>query len=142
MSTDIDKIMDFFKNDRFAMSNGIKIVKAEPGYALAQVEINDNHLNAVNMVQGGVIFTLADFAFAVASNAKGLVTVSVNSNISYFKSPKGKVLTAEAKEVTSQKRLCTYNVDVFDENKDLIARVTANGYIKNMTLDFNKESNT
>jgi len=142
MSTDNNKIIEFFKNDRFVMHNGIKIVKAEPGYAVAQVEINDNHLNAVDMVQGGVIFTLADFAFAVASNAKGLVTVSVNSTISYIKSSKGKVLTAEAKEVNSQKKLCTYNVDVFDENKDLIAKVTATGYIKNIPIDFDKESNT
>lgn len=127
MDTDI---MKFVENDRFAAYVGIKLVKVEPGYAVTQMEITDNHLNGVNIVQGGAIFTLADYAFAAASNSKGFVTLGINANISYFKSPQGKVLIAEAKEVSCSKKLCGYNVDIFDENKDLIARFSATGYIK------------
>lgn len=127
MDTDMLK---YIKNDRFAAYAGIKLIKAEPGYAVSEMEITDNHLNGVNIVQGGAIFTLADYAFAAASNAKGVVTVGVNANISYFASPKGKVLTAEATEVSAGRKLCVYNVDIFDENKDLIARFSATGYVK------------
>jgi acyl-CoA thioesterase len=128
MDTDMTK---FVGNDRFAAYVGIKLIKVGMGYAVAQMEVKENHLNGVNIVQGGAIFTLADYAFAAASNSKGFVTLGITANISYFKSPQGKVLTAEAKEISSSKKLCSYNVDVFDDNNDLIARFNATGYIKN-----------
>ncbi|MCR4436579.1 MAG: PaaI family thioesterase [Clostridiales bacterium] len=129
----------FLENDRFAAYVGIKLLKVEPGYAVAQIEINDHHLNGVNIVQGGVLFTLADFAFAAASNSKGSVTLGVNANISFFKSPKGKLLTAEAREISSYKKLCGYSVDIFDEDRDLIARFSGTGYIKREKLEFDGE---
>ena len=125
----MEDMIQYIKNDRFAAFIGIKLVNVEPGYALVQLEITDNHLNGVNMVQGGVIFTLADYAFAAASNSKSL-TVGINVNITYYRSPQGKILTAEATEITSNKKICGYNVDVFDENKDLVARFCGTGYIK------------
>jgi acyl-CoA thioesterase len=127
MNTDMIKLV---QNDRFAAYIGIEIVKVDIGYAVTQMEIKENHLNGVNIVQGGAIFTLADYAFAVASNSKGVATLGINANISYFKAPKGKLLTAEAKEISSSRKLCSYNVDVFDDNNDLVAKFNATGYIK------------
>jgi len=74
------------RNDRFAKFIGAEIVKAEPGYAVVEMKITDNHMNGLNMVQGGAIFTLADYAFAAASNNSGNITIGVNVNISYLKS--------------------------------------------------------
>jgi acyl-CoA thioesterase len=127
MDLDMAKLVG---NDRYAKLVDIKLVKIDLGYAVAQMEISEKHLNGVNIVQGGAIFTLADYAFAAAANSKGVVTLGINASISYFKSPKGKLLTAEAKEITSSKRICSYNVDIFDENNDLIARFNGTGYIK------------
>lgn len=125
-----EDMIKFVGKDRFAAYVGMKIIKVDYGYAVTQMEIKDHHLNGVNIVQGGVIFTLADYAFAAASNSRGFATLGINANISYFKSPQGKVLTAEAKEISSSNKLCSYNVDVFDENNDLIARFNGTGYIK------------
>lgn len=125
-----NSLSNVVERDRFAKFIGINLVKVEPGYALASMAITENHLNGVDMVQGGVLFTLADYAFAAASNSAGRVTVSINSNISYYKSPKGKIITAEAKEISSYKKICGYNVDIYDEDNELIARLTATGYIK------------
>ncbi len=122
--------LELIKKDRFAAHVGIKLVKAEPGYAFARMEITENHLNGADIVQGGAIFTLADYAFAAASNAKVPVTLGINANISFFMPPKGKILSAEARETASSKRLCSYTVDVSDENNNLIARFTATGYVK------------
>lgn len=132
MSNDLIK---FFENDRFAYGNGMRIIEVSPGYAVAEMEISQNHMNAVNTVQGGAIFTLADYAFAAACNSKGFVTVAINVSISFLKSPKGKVLMAKASEVSSSRKLCCYNVDVFDENNDIVARFTGNGFIKSEKLD-------
>ena len=126
-----NKLTKFLENDRFATFIGIELVKVQPGYALAKMEISEKHLNGVNIIQGGAIFTLADFAFAAASNACGQVTVGINANISYFQASKGKTLIAEAKEVAVSQKISNYNVDVFNENKDYIAQLSITGFKKN-----------
>lgn len=124
-----DDILKFVENDRFADYIGAKIIKVDIGYAVTKLDIEEKHLNGVNIVQGGVIYTLADYAFAVASNSKGFKTVGINSTISYFKSPKGKSITAVAKEISSTRKICNYSIDVFDENTDLIANLNATGFV-------------
>lgn len=126
-----NKLIKLLENDRFAAFVGIELVKVQPGYAVAKMEISEKHLNGVNIIQGGAIFTLADFAFAAASNACGQVTVGINANISYFQASKGKTLIAEAKEVAVSQKISNYKVDVFNENKDLIAQLSITGYKKN-----------
>jgi acyl-CoA thioesterase len=120
----------FLKNDRFAALAGIELVKVEPGYALAKMNIEEKHLNGVNIVQGGATFTLADCAFAAASNAYGQVALGINASINYFQAPQGKVLFAEATELHASRRLANYNVDIYDENKELIAQFTGTVYKK------------
>ncbi len=130
-----DEQTKIIKNDRFASFMGIELVKMETGYAMAKMEVLEKHLNGVNMIQGGAIFTLADFAFAAAANASGQVTVGLNANIVYFKASKGKTLIAEAKEVSASAKIAHYNVDVFNESKDYIAQVNITGYKKNKKID-------
>jgi acyl-CoA thioesterase len=132
MSEDLIK---FFEKDRFAFTNGMRLIEIGPGYAVAEMKIEERHLNAVNMVQGGAIFTLADLAFAAACNSYGFVTVAINASITYFKPAKGQVLTAKASEISRGRTLCSYNIDVFDGEDDLIARFTGNGFIKKDRLD-------
>lgn len=125
----------FFENDRFAFENGMRLVDVGPGHAVAQMKIEKQHLNAVNTVQGGAIFTLADLAFAAACNSYGFVTVATNANITFFKPPRGKMLTAKATEISRGRTLCSYNIDVFDEEDNLVARFTGNGFIKKDRLE-------
>lgn len=132
---DMKKIYEFFKNDRFATENGVKLEYVQPGSACARMKITERHLNSLGAVMGGAIFTLADYAFAAAMNAKGGVCVSSSANINYFRPPKGDYLVAEAKEVSSGRKLCTCDVDVFDEYGTLVARYTGNGYFKNESIE-------
>ncbi|SPF53049.1 conserved hypothetical protein [Candidatus Desulfosporosinus infrequens] len=125
------KLRKLLENDRFAAFIGIELVEMEPGYAKVKMEISESHLNGVDMIQGGAIFTLADFAFAAAANASGQTTVGINANIAYFRASKGDTLIAEAKEVATSQKIAHYNVDVFNESKDHIAQVSFTGYIKN-----------
>jgi acyl-CoA thioesterase len=118
------------ENDKFARYTGIELVKASAGYALARLKIEEKHLNGIDFVQGGAIFTLADFAFAAASNEAGIPTLGIHATISYLKGPKGKLITAEAKEVSTTHRLCTYEITVCDENGEPAAKMLATGYIK------------
>lgn len=120
------------KNDQFAKLLGLELITVDIGYAEVRMKIKEEHLNGLGIVQGGAIFTLADFAFAAAANAGGKVSVGINANINYFKPAKGKYLLAKATETSSSRSLGNYNVDIFDEdNEVLIAKFNATGFIKN-----------
>ena len=117
-------------NDRFARLCGIEITRMEPGYAEARMEITDRHLNGWNVVQGGATFTLADYTFAAACNAKGRLTVATGNTIHYLRPATGKYLTARATELSSSRRLCSYRVEIFNDAGEQVAEMLATGYVK------------
>ena len=123
-----------FESDLFAKHAGIELLTLSPGHAKAQMKLHPYHLNGVGTVQGGAIFTLADFAFAVAANAHGTVAVAVNVSITFMKAVTSGVLTAEAHEVALNPRLGTYTVEVKDEPGNLIAVFQGLAYRKNEPL--------
>jgi len=125
----IDEIRAFFRQDRFATDQGITIESAREGHAVCRVTARPHHCNAMGSVQGGLLFTLADFAFAVAANCRQCDTVTLNSSISYFRPPKGEVLTATAACVHRSKSTCVYQIDITDELETQVARVSTTGYI-------------
>jgi len=111
----------FFTRDRFAAHNGIELIDAGPGWAKARMTVADKHLNAADVVHGGALFTLADLAFAVASNSHGQLALGINASISYLKAARTGTLTAEAKEVSRNSKLATYTMEVRDAAGDLVA---------------------
>lgn len=125
-----ERVEKILSADRFATASGVELVDADIDYAVCRMRITENHLNAAGSVQGGAIFTLADTAFGMAANARGNLTVSLSNTISYLKSPRGTVLIATAKQVSSTKRICTYEIEVKDDLGELIAKMSGIGYIK------------
>ena len=74
------------------------------------------------------MFTIADFAFAVATNFdKENFTVTTVSQISYLGTVKGDTLYAETKLIKDGKTVCFYEVDIFDNFHNAIAVVNFNG---------------
>jgi acyl-CoA thioesterase len=134
----MENLINFFKKDKFAMHSGIELLEAAPGYAKARMEIEEKHLNALRAVQGGALFTLADLAFAAASNAYGIAAVGINSNISFVKAATKGTLIAEAKETSINPKIATYTVNITDEEGDLVAIFMGMVYRKKFTLDFSE----
>lgn len=123
-----------FSQDRYAALSGIEIIDAGEGFCTARMKIEDKHLNSVNIVHGGAIFTLADLAFAVASNSRGQVALAINAHISFLQAVAGGTLTAAATEVEEPGRLGSYEVVVTDENSNKIAVFSGMVYRKNKKL--------
>ena len=69
----LEDIRERFAGDRYAAHSGIIIEEAREGYARCSMVIQPYHLNALNSVQGGALFTLGDFAFAVASSLESRI---------------------------------------------------------------------
>ena len=82
-----EETIRLFQNDRFATENGAVIEEVDDHYAKCSLKIEDRHRNAMGAVMGGVYFTLADFALAVASNWQEMGNVSLNSEITYLTAP-------------------------------------------------------
>jgi acyl-CoA thioesterase len=130
MESRIRKLEQMLKNDRFASHNDIRLVSIGKGEATAEMMVAENHLNGVNIIQGGALFTLADFAFAAASNSYGRIAVASHASISFSKGVSSGKLTALAKEHSSGKTLATYTVDIIDEEGTKIALFNGTAFLK------------
>lgn len=116
--------------DKFAAYNGIELLELSLGKAKAKMEIQPHHLNGFNIVHGGALFTLADFAFGAASNSHGTMAVSINASISFIKPARQGTLIAEAKEIALHPKLGSYTVHIFDEQNEIIAIFQGMAYRK------------
>jgi acyl-CoA thioesterase len=124
----------YLEGDAYAKLADIELVSIAPGHARAKMKLGPQHLNGYGKVQGGAIFTLADLAFAAASNAYGTVAVGINVTISYMKAAETGTLWAEAKEVSKNFKLGTYLVEVKDDAGDLVALFQGMAYRKQESI--------
>lgn len=129
-------INEFLQGDKFAVNAGVELLETGNGYAKARMEITPMHLNGGGVCQGGAIFTLADLAFAAATNSHARLTLSITSNINFFKAESKGFLYADAKEVFSHKRLANCEVNITNEAGELIATFNGAGYRKDTELPF------
>lgn len=122
----IDEVREFFAHDLWATEAcGCEVLEASKGHAVCAFDISERHRNAMGNVMGGAIFTLADFALAIACNVGEAPTVSVQSSIEYFSAAKGTRLIATANADKSGRSLGFYTVDIADELGTKVARMTA-----------------
>ncbi len=124
----------FIRNDRFASHAGVELLAVSRGRARARMQVRDRHLNGVHVVQGGAIFTLADTAFAAASNSHGTVAVAIDTSLSFVKAATTGTLVADAREVARSPKLSTCVVRVTDESGDLVALFKGTAYRKKESL--------
>ncbi|MGB9668389.1 MAG: PaaI family thioesterase [Thermosulfidibacteraceae bacterium] len=102
-----------FKNDKLFDFLEAGVVEASYGRATVEMVVLERHLNAAGVCQGGVIFTLADLAFAIASNSYGKLALAIDSSIRYMKSAfLGDKLIAKAFELGRTNKLGFYRVDI------------------------------
>ena len=118
----------FFANDRFATGNGMVIDELDSEHSVTSVVLTDGHRNALGGVMGGVIFTLADFAFATLTNDKKRKAVAQQMSISYLNAAKGGKLVARAVYKKDGRSSCVVNIDVSDDTGRAIAQVVATGF--------------
>lgn len=124
-----EEIEAVFGNDRFAtQAAGCCVVSGQRGHAVAEMALTDIHRNAMGNVMGGAIFTLADFALAIASNIGEEPTVSVDHAVSFMRATRGTKLTATATCDKPGRHLSFYTVVVEDDLGKLVARVTSTCY--------------
>lgn len=111
----LEEAQEHFKNDTFATNAGMVIDEMGDDYSVCSVILNDGHKNAYGGIMGGVIFTLADLAFAVCANQIHCLSVAQQVSINYLSAPKGSKLIARAHCIKTGKTTSVIDVNVSDD---------------------------
>jgi len=129
---DIVKITERFKADQYATQmTGIEIVEVGENYVKTKLAVEPKHMNALGIMQGGALFTLADFTFAAAANGEQKeTTVAVECHISFFKPVTEGTLYAESRLISKSRSLAAHDVTITNEQGDVVAKFHGRGFIR------------
>lgn len=126
-----ERLLKMLYADKFCVEVvGIKLDEVDDGYAKTSLVVEPRHLNGAGIIQGGVLFTLADFALAAAANSRGRVAVLIDSHIVCSKGISSGTIYAEATEETLGYKLATYSLKITDESGEVLALVRSTAYRK------------
>ncbi|MGH1539118.1 MAG: hydroxyphenylacetyl-CoA thioesterase PaaI [Arenicella sp.] len=118
--------------DNCAKTLGMTVTKVTPGSSTVVMSVVDAYINGHGFCQGGIIATLADTAFAHASNSYNKVTVAQGLSIDFVRPVKlGETLTATASEIFRGRLIGAYKVLVVNQQEKLVAVMTGKSFSKN-----------
>lgn len=123
-------VRKYMSQDRLAAVLGMELAEVSPGRAVVRMQLDERHLNGAGIVHGGAIFSLADVAFAAASNAHGTLALALDVTISFVKAVPSGVLTARAEELSLGSRTGVYGVRVSNELGEVVALFQGTVYRK------------
>lgn len=104
--------------DSFSKWLGVEVLEIKDGFAKIKMTVRDEMLNGHGVTHGGISFSLADSAFAFASNSHGQKAVSIETSINHIKPIfKGDELVATAQKESTSKSLGQYIVRVTRNNE-------------------------
>jgi acyl-CoA thioesterase len=111
-----------YEQDRASQALGMRVLEVRPGCARLAMKVRGDMVNGHQLCHGGLIFTLADSAFAFACNTYDLVTVAAAGTIEFLLSARlGDELTATAEERSRSKRTGVYDVTVRNQQGECVA---------------------
>ena len=108
---------------------GLEVVEIAPRRSVCRMTVRAEMVNGFGVAHGGIVYSLADSAFAFACNTHGTVTVAVDNSITYPAAiHPGDVLTASAVEEAGSARLGYYRVLVSNQHEVIVALFTGTAY--------------
>jgi acyl-CoA thioesterase len=111
-----------FAADEASRNLGMRIEEVKPGFARLRMTVRSDMVNGHGICHGGIVFALADSAFAVACNTYNAVTVAAAASIDFLASTRvNDELTAEARELWRSKRSGIYEIAIFNQRGEPIA---------------------
>lgn len=119
-----------YETDYNAQQAGIRLLDVCPGKARVSMAVESRMLNSHGICHGGMVFTLADTAFAYACNSHNRVAVAQHCSITFLASAhEGDILTATARETAVSGKNGIYDIEVKDQNGRSIAHFRGNSRV-------------
>lgn len=123
---------EMMRRDAASAMLGMVVEVDEPGRAVVSMPVREDMLNGFRITHGGLVFALADTAFAIACNEDERVTVAAGADITFLKSTTaGQTLTATALRRVVSGRTGLYDVTVTDETGAVVAEFRGRSIITN-----------
>jgi acyl-CoA thioesterase len=118
-----------FERDRASQALGMAIASVRPGFARLTMSVRADMVNGHELCHGGLLFTLADSAFAFACNSYNESTVAAAGAIDFLLGARlGDELTAEARELWRSKRNGLYEIVIFNQHGERVALFRGRSY--------------
>ena len=131
MSSRADIVRASFSSDPYANAQGFELVDVNDDTIVVSLIVRPDQVNFHGGTHGGVLFSLADCAFSLASNAHGEPAVAIDTHLAITAgSEVGETLTATAHEMTRGRSLATYRVDVVRSDDRTVALFTGTVFVK------------
>jgi acyl-CoA thioesterase len=110
------------ENDRTSQHLGIRLLEVRPGYARMAMSVRGDMVNGHHICHGGMVFTLADTAFAYSCNSYNENTVAATASIDFLApAHEGDELTAVATELWRTRRNGIYEITITNQRDERIA---------------------
>ncbi|MFQ5523931.1 MAG: hotdog fold thioesterase [Acidimicrobiia bacterium] len=125
-----ERVETLLGSDAFANRLGIKLVQVTPDELEVALDLTDEHANFYGMTHGGVVFSIADCAFALASNSAGDRAVAIDTHLVVTAATgPGDRLTARVREVSRGRTLGTYRAEVMRGDGRVVGLFTGTVHI-------------
>jgi len=111
-----------YENDAASKALGIRVDIPEAGRAIACMTVREDMVNGFDVCHGGLLFTLADTAFAFACNGYDDLTVAAAASIDFLRPARlGDELRAQAREDYRGRKSGFYTVEVCNQREEVVA---------------------
>lgn len=126
----LERVAGLLADDPYAMGLGIELVEVTDEEIVIAMEVEDSHTNFLGVGHGGMVFSLADCAFSLASNNAGDAAVAIDTHLVLTAASRpGDRLEARVREVSRGRTLGTYRAEVFRKDGRTVALFTGTVYI-------------
>ena len=119
------------ENSTYAQLLGFRLLELSEGYARVSVTLRPKHANFLGMTDGGLVMSLADYAFACSCNTFGQVRVAAQFSTNFISAPAmNSELLAEGKTIYAGKTMALTEISVTDASGKIIAKATGTAITK------------
>ena len=132
---DLEKFKEYFnKHDMFSVNCGMKLLEIKENYSKVEMNLDENGMNYMGIMHGGLLYTIADVAAGTAVVSGGKQGVTLSAYTDYLRPALSGKVIAEGRVTTVGRTICRCDVEVHGEDGTLYAKSNVTMYIKNKDI--------
>lgn len=119
----IEKYKDYInKHDLFSVNSGMKLVELKEGYSKVELMLEEDSMNYIGTMHGGLISTMADVAAGTSAVSLGKQVVTLSSNTEYIKAATTGKVIAESRVISKGKTIIRCEVEIHSEDGTVLSK--------------------
>lgn len=125
-----NKLFQSTQEDDYIKMLGLEFIEIKPGYAKSRIKFSKKLCNPYNSIHGGCLYSIADITAGYAACGYGFYVTTISGNMNYVRpATNSEFIYCEAKVVRQGRKVCVYNVELFDDNNELLQNGSFNFYV-------------